>query len=82
MACLDRRRLRLDPSRLRSGPGFMGHWMTLLASPGLGFFISNMGIFLPSQPLGLVRKTPSLRTEPRVPDLTWLMDLLQNKMGH
>lgn len=56
--------------------------MTLLASPGLGFFISNMGIFLPSQPLGLVRKTPPLRTEPRVPDLTWLMDLLQNKMGH
>lgn len=47
------------------GPGFMGHWVAVLASPGLSFSICNMGIFLLSQPLCLVRKTP-LSTGPRI----------------
>lgn len=44
--------------KAQPGPGFMGRWVALSASPSLSFSICNMGIFLLSQPLCLVRKTP------------------------
>ena len=50
--------------KAQPGPGFMGHWVALSASPSLSFSICNMVIFLLSQPLSLVRKTP-LSTGPR-----------------